>query len=141
MDFNAKPTQGAVFWVIRGHVMGVPADYNDKSFATRCIFRPPNWVPEPVSMLPIPKDWIASHECVVGNVKGPGLATARPNTKVKIAADVEVRVALAKQNQGAPIKVVNGCAWSPRIYWDLRLLGKSLHVAWKRAFICSLTFN
>jgi hypothetical protein len=48
MDINAKPKQGTVFWVFRGHVMGIPADYNDKSFAPRCNFRPPNWVPKPV---------------------------------------------------------------------------------------------
>ena len=35
--------------------MGIPADYNDASFATRCNFRPPNWVPE---------DWVATQECV-----------------------------------------------------------------------------
>jgi hypothetical protein len=41
----------------------------------------------------------------------------------------------------APIKIVSGRAWSPGIYRSLRLLGKSLDVAWKRAFICPLTFN
>ena len=45
-------------------VMGIPTDYNDASFATKCNFRPPNWVPEPVSMLPTPKDWVAAQECV-----------------------------------------------------------------------------
>ena len=44
--------------------MGIPADYNDVSFATRCNFRPPNWLPEPVSMLPIPKDKVPIQECV-----------------------------------------------------------------------------
>jgi hypothetical protein len=39
---NTKPKQGAVFWAFRGHVMGIIADYNDASFATRCNFRPPN---------------------------------------------------------------------------------------------------
>jgi hypothetical protein len=48
MDTNIKPKQGTVFWVFRGHIMVIPADYNDKSFSTRCNFRPPNWVPEPV---------------------------------------------------------------------------------------------
>ena len=43
--------------------MGIPADYNDADFATRYNFRPPNWVPEPVSMLPIPKDWVAAGVC------------------------------------------------------------------------------
>ena len=63
-DINKKPKQGAVFRDFRGHVMGIPADYNDASFATRCNFRPPNWISEPVSMLPIPKDRVAMQECV-----------------------------------------------------------------------------
>ena len=41
----------------------------------------------------------------------------------------------------APIKMVSGRAWSPGIYQSLRLLGKSLDVAWERAFIHPLTFN
>jgi len=44
------------------------------------------------------------------------------------------------QDQLAPIKMVSGCAWSPGIYRALRLLGKSLDVAWERAFIHPLTF-
>ena len=63
-DIDTMPKQGAVFWAFRGHVMGIPADYNDASFATRCNIRPPNWVPEPVSMLPIPRDWVVAQECV-----------------------------------------------------------------------------
>ncbi len=41
------------FRAFRGHVMGIPDEYNDPSFANRCNFRPLNWVPEPVSVLPI----------------------------------------------------------------------------------------
>jgi hypothetical protein len=55
VGINTKPKQRTVFRVFRGHIMGIPTDYNDASFATRCNFRPPNWVPEPVPMLPIPK--------------------------------------------------------------------------------------
>ncbi len=54
----------AGFWAFREHVMGIPPDYNDASFATRCSFRPLSWVPEPVSMLPIPRDRVAAQECV-----------------------------------------------------------------------------
>ena len=68
-DINTKPKQGAVFRAFKGHVMGIPTDYNDASFATRCNFRPPNWVPEPVSMLPIPRDWVAAQECVGVGIK------------------------------------------------------------------------
>ncbi len=63
-DINTKLKQGAAFQAFRGQVMGIPTDYNDASFATRCNFRPPNWISEPVSMLPIPKDWVAMQECV-----------------------------------------------------------------------------
>ncbi len=66
--------------------MGIPADYNDASFATRCNFRPPDWIPEPVSMLPIPKDQIATQECVGVSTKP---AAARPAAKFGFAVDVE----------------------------------------------------
>jgi hypothetical protein len=42
MYINMNPKQGAAFWAFRGHIVGIPADYNDASFATRCNFRPPN---------------------------------------------------------------------------------------------------
>jgi hypothetical protein len=88
-DLNTKPKQGAVFWAFRGHVMGIPADYNDASFATRCTFIPPNWAPAPVLMLPIPRDRVAAQECVGDNTKGPKPTPARPAVKVRFAADVE----------------------------------------------------
>jgi hypothetical protein len=61
--------------------------------------------------------------------------------RVKTAAKVEVRAPPVEQNQQAPIKMVSRRAWSPGIYWALRLLCKSLDVAWERAFIWPLTFN
>ena len=116
-DINTKQKQGAVFRAFRGHVMGIPADYNDASFVTRCNFRPPNWVPEPVSMLPIPRDWVAY------NAKGPKLTAARPAAKVRFAVDVEVHAEPTaeptKQGKRAPIKMVSGRAWSPGIYQRL----------------------
>ena len=60
------------------------------------------------------------------------------------AVDKEVREPSAeptKQDQQAPIRMVSGRAWSPGIYQALRLLGKSLDVAWERVFIHPLTFN
>ena len=74
---------------------------------TWCKFRPPNWVPEPVSMLPIPKDRVATQECVGDNAKGPRLANARPSEKVGIAANVEVCVPPAEQNRRAPINMTS----------------------------------
>ncbi len=54
--------------------------------------------------------------------------------------DVKERTSL-DLHQPAPIKMVRGRAWSPGIYRALRLRGKSLDVAWERAFIHPLTFN
>jgi hypothetical protein len=144
-DINTKLKQGAVFRAFRGHVTGIPTDYNDTSFATRCNFRPPNWAPEPVSMLPIPRDRVAAQECVGDNTKGLKPTAARPAAKVRFAVDVEAHAEPTaeptKHDQRAPIKMVSGRAWIPGIYQALRLLGKSLDVAWERAFIHPLTFK
>ena len=95
-------------------------------------------------MLPIPRDWVASQECVGDNTKGPEPIPARPAAKVWFAVDVEAHVGPTaeptKQDQRAPIKIVGGRAWSPGIYHALRLLGKSLDVAWEKAFIRPLSF-
>ena len=64
--------------------------------------------------------------------------------RVWLAVDEEVQESTAeptKQDRRAPIKIVGGCAWSPGIYQALRLLGKSLDVAWEKMFIRPLTFN
>ena len=80
-----------------------------------------------------------------GAKQGAEPTTARPAVKVRFAVDMEAcagpTVEPTKQDQRAPIKMVSGCAWSPGIYQALRLLGKSLDVAWERAFIHPLTFN
>ena len=67
MDINTNPKQGTVFWVFGGRVMGIPVDYDDNSFAAWCNFRPPNWEPELVSMLPIPNE--QAEECVGNKAK------------------------------------------------------------------------
>ncbi len=41
----------------------------------------------------------------------------------------------------APIKMVGGKPWSPGVYRALQLLGNPLKVAWKQAFVRTLTFN
>ena len=123
-DINTKPKQGAVFRAFRGHVLGIPADYNNASFATRCNFRPPNWVPEPVSMLPIPRDRVAAQECVGerATTKEVEIWDQSPtkDRRVRFAVDEEVREPTAeptKQDRRAPIKMVSGRAWSPGIFW------------------------
>jgi hypothetical protein len=131
-DINTKPKQGAVFREFRGQVMGIPADYTDRDFASQIHLRPPaipTSVPtlEPNSsngktMLPIPKgDRPASQECVGGSAGSS-----------ETAAGVE--------SERAPLRLVSGRAWSPGVYKTLRLLGKPLDVAWRRAFIRSSHF-
>jgi len=83
---------------------------------------------------------------IVGdNTKGPKPTATRPAAKVRFAVDVEAHAGPTaeptKQDRRAPIKIVGGRAWSPGIYQALRLLGKSLDVAWEKAFIRPLTFN
>jgi hypothetical protein len=101
-DINTKPKQGTVFRAFRGHVMGIPADYNDASFATRCNFRPPNWVPEPVLMLPIPRDRVAAQECVGERVtnKKVEIRDQSPTKDIRVlfAVDKKVREPLQRTN-------------------------------------------
>ena len=42
---------------------------------------------------------------------------------------------LSNSESPAPIKLVNGRPWSPNVYRNLRLIGKSLEVAWEKAFV------
>jgi hypothetical protein len=60
--------------------------------------------------------------------------------RVRFAVDIPTAEP-TKQDRRAPIKMVGGRAWSPGIYRSLRLLGKSLDVAWERTFIHPLTFK
>ena len=90
-DINTKPKQGLHFHTFRSHMMGIPVDYKDEDFAAGCYFRPPDWIPEPVSMLPIPKDRAASQECVGDNEKRPKRTATRREKKAQFTADVEVR--------------------------------------------------
>jgi hypothetical protein len=122
--------------------MGIHADYNDASFATMCNFRPPTWVPEPaVLMLPIPRDRVAAKECVEERVTNKEVdQNPTKDRRVRFAVDMPTTEP-TNQDQRAPIKMVGGRVWSPGIYRSLRLLGKSLDVAWERAFTHTLTFN
>ena len=76
-------------------------------------------------MLPVPRAKEAPKECVRKSQKGLILTAARPN----------------EGESRAPIKMVEGKPWSPGVYRNLRLMGKTLEVAWERAFIrTTLTF-
>jgi hypothetical protein len=117
MDINTKPKQGKVFHEFRGHVMGIPTEYDYKK---EVIIIPPVSL-----MLPVPRAKEAPKECVGKSQKGLILTAARPN----------------ERESQAPIKMVGGKPWSPGVYHNLRLMGKTLEVAWERAFIRTiLTF-
>ena len=72
--------------------------------------------------------------------KEVGLGSESPtkDSRVRFAVDMPTAEP-TKQDRRAPIKMVGGRAWSPGIYRSLRLLGKSLDVAWERAVIHPLT--
>jgi len=112
-DINTKPKQGAVFRAFRGQVMGILAEYNGASFATKCNFRPPTWVPEPVSMLPIPRDPVAVKECV-GERRTDGRLVLGSESPEKDRRVRQVRFAVdmstAEPTKRAPIKMVGGRA-------------------------------
>jgi hypothetical protein len=99
-------------------------------------------------MLPIPKNRVALKECVGEQVTNKDVEiwdqSLTKDRRARFAVDEEVREPTAeptKQDRCAPINIVGGRAWSPGIYQALRLLGKSLDVAWEKAFIHPLTFN
>ncbi len=64
-------------------------------------------------MLPIPRDQVASQECVGDDTKGPEPNPARPAAKVRFAVDTEAHVGPTaeptKRERRAPIKIVGGC--------------------------------
>ena len=55
---NTKPKQGLLYCVFRGHVMGIPADYQDSDYVGKVPLSPK------VLMLPLTKEQLASQECV-----------------------------------------------------------------------------
>ena len=57
-DVNTKPKQGAVFCKFRGHMMGIPTEYNNAYYINKAPLTPK------VSMLPLTKEQLASKECV-----------------------------------------------------------------------------
>jgi hypothetical protein len=75
-------------------------------------------------MLPIPKDRVATQECVGERVTNKEVEiwdkSPMKDRQVWFAADEEVRAEPTaeptKQDQRAPIKMVSGRAWIPGIY-------------------------
>ena len=99
-------------------------------------------------MLPIPKDRLATQECVGERVTNKEVEiwdqSPTMDRQVRFAVDEKVRAGqtaeLTKQDQRAPIKMVSGRAWSLGIYRALRLLGKFLDVAYGREPLFTLSF-
>jgi hypothetical protein len=119
--------------------MDIPVDYRDADYKAK--------VPLllNVSMLPLTKEQLALQECVGGSAKRRSPTQVRP-TKLgtdrsrdrpakEEVSDVEVHPLTTGSELQAQIKMVNGCPLSPGVYQSLRLLGKTLEVAWERAFI------
>ncbi len=68
------------------------------------------------------------------------LAADRPKKEVQLVVDVVVSAPPGEPQQ-APLIMGSGRAWSPGVYWALRLLGITLDVAWERALVSSLTIK
>jgi hypothetical protein len=124
-DINTKSKQGAIYRAFRGHVMGIPANYVDKDWEGKVRSTPPV-----SSMLPVPKEPKALQECVGGSQKEGKLP-------VKLSVGTENLTDDRPSESGlrAPIKMIDGRPWSPNIYRNLRLIGRSLEVAWEKAFV------
>ncbi len=150
MDINTKPKQGAVFWEFPGQVMGISGDYVDSVFEHSIYLWPPNspvgYKPrdptaEPTlttdrTMLPVPKDSVAPQEWVGKDtiMEPADGGTAEVAICSKMGDDSD------QWKEKAPLLWVHGERQSPGVYRSLRLLGRPLEVAWKRAFIARPTF-
>jgi hypothetical protein len=72
-----------------------------------------------------------------------GDATMASTSQGKVGVDGSAggaETAATVESERAPLRLVSGRAWSPGVYNALRLLGKPLDVAWRRAFIRSSHF-
>jgi hypothetical protein len=65
----------------------------------------------------------------------------KDGTTAGMSAEVAMDHELAgSERTRACLQYVHGKPWSPGVYRSLRLLGRPLTVAWKRAFVPLLTF-
>jgi hypothetical protein len=105
-DINTKPKQGRVFRQFRGHLMGIPADYNDNDY------QPPQITRLPTLMLPL-RDYANDtlKECVEVPTSEP---TGRePQTDGSVR---EVSYLPEGKKERAPLKIIGGRRWSPGVY-------------------------
>jgi hypothetical protein len=117
--------------------MGILAEYRDADYEGKVPLLPK------VSMLPLIKEQLASQECVGGNARRQSpTRTKRIQTELvndrpigKESLDLEVHAGTTGSESQAAIKIVDGHPWIPGVYRLLRLLGKTLYIAWVRAFV------
>jgi hypothetical protein len=139
-DVNTKPKQGAVFCKFRGHIMGIPTEYNNADYIDKVPLIPK------MSMLPLTKKQLASKECVGDyescNKEIRRWANGRPPFELLENNPAEDRLSESVQETSSrpPLIMVMGRSWSPSIYGAVRLLGNTVDVAWRMAFIHPLTF-
>ncbi len=154
-----------MYRVFRGQVMRISADYKDLDYMGKVPVSPAVLMlpltkeqlasqecvggdVKQLEWMPIQFTHAPGNICVSGHSNASGnacvsrcsihtLATDRPKKRVWLVVDMAVR-ALPDEPQRAPLIMVSGHAWSPGVYWALRLQGKTLDVAWERAFACSL---
>jgi len=129
-DINTKPKQGAAFREFRGHVMGIPSDYNDDNYRNLVPSKVPKSVPT------VTKAKMASKECVGGNMAAAsllGIVAAKSNKKVLCELNSEKENSVMNNND--MIRMVQGRKWSVIVYQSCRLKGEPLARAWKHAFV------
>ena len=139
--------------------MGIPTEYNDAKYIGKEPLTPK------VSMLPLTKEQLASKECV-GDYACNGIRYTESSTSACNGIRYTCRWANGRpQNSGGPfgllennptedrlsesveetslqppLIMVMGHSWSPSIYGAVRLLGNTVDIAWRMAFIHPLTF-
>ena len=133
--------------------MGIPTEYNDADYINKVPLTPK------VLMLPLTKEQLASKECAGDyesnnkeirrwangrpqNTGGPfELSEKNPNCGLK-NDPTENRPNKSVEETSAlpPLIMVMGRSWSPSIYGAVRLLGNTVDVAWRMAFIHHPTF-
>ncbi len=101
--------------------------------------------------VPIKLTHASGNACVSGCSNASGNACVSRHSIHTLAADrlkkeVQLVVGVAvpvppDEPQQAPLIMMSGRAWSPGVYRALRLLGKTLDIAWERAFLRSLVFK
>jgi len=145
-DVNMKPKQGAVFRKFRGHMMGIPTEYNDADYIDKVPLTPK------MSMLPLTKKQLALKECVGDyescNKEIRRWANGRPqNTEGPFEllennpAEVRLSESIQETSSGPPLIMVMGRSWSPSVYGAVRLLGNTVDDGGWLSSILSLLFN